>query len=171
MKIRIQAQLLYKHTVGDALNWKTWFKAFTTDLLSIVLNNFKNVGEFQSIQNLNELLISVVVENMVRSGIKVTDTAEKIMYNLNVLAQSISGDKVFASSEDAFDLLSITFASFYQFQSFGITETSEDKSVNAHNCRKSAMLSQLFMLHKMIGVLKYDSLLSANIQTLFVKYA
>ena len=46
-----------------------------------------------------------------------------------------------------------------------------DKSVNAHNCRKSCIMSKLFLLHKMIAIANCDDGLSQEIRNLFLKYA
>jgi hypothetical protein len=62
-------------------------------------------------------------------------------------------------------LLVHLFASFNKYESFGLEKN--DKSVNAHNCRKSAILSQMFTLHKMIMVGGADKGLSLGIKQLF----
>jgi hypothetical protein len=48
---------------------------------------------------------------------------------------------------------------------------TNDKSVNAHNCRKSAILSQMFVLHKFIVLGKADRGLNQGIKEHFSKYA
>jgi len=43
-------------------------------------------------------------------------------------------------------MINILFNSYGKFEKYG----AGDKSVNAHNCRKSASLSNLFLMHKLI---------------------
>ena len=45
------------------------------------------------------------------------------------------------------ELINQTYASFGKYVNY----SAEDKSVNAHNCRKSAILSQLHLLHKLVS--------------------
>ena len=68
-----------------------------------------------------------------------------------------------------FSLIQNIFASFSKFEDHGLD--TEDKSVNAHNCRKSCMLSKMFLLHKLIAVANCDIGLNEEIKNLFVKYA
>ena len=46
-----------------------------------------------------------------------------------------------------------------------------DKSVNAHNCRKSCILSKMFLLHKLMALKNYPVELNLEIKNLFIKYA
>jgi hypothetical protein len=71
--------------------------------------------------------------------------------------------------EPGLALLYHLYASFKKYETFGLE--SNDKSVNAHNCRKSAILSQMFILHKLISVAGADKGLSVAIKDHFVKYA
>lgn len=49
---------------------------------------------------------------------------------------------------------------------------TEDKSTNAHNCRKSALMSIMFGVHKLVSVLGLDHPnLNNIIGDLFLKYA
>jgi hypothetical protein len=50
-------------------------------------------------------------------------------------------------------------------------DSATDKSVNAHNCRKSCTMSKLFLLHKMIAIANCDIGLNVEIRNLFLKYS
>ena len=64
---------------------------------------------------------------------------------VNFADNKIEGS-LFQFKEDPTQLFVDVMTSFRQFQSYN----PEDKSVNGHNCRKSAILSQLFGIHKEI---------------------
>ena len=53
-----------KEKAGVAYDWKQWFDKIASDLMQILKGNFENVKEFQSIQNLHELLVSICIENV-----------------------------------------------------------------------------------------------------------
>ena len=61
MMIKVQAQLAFKNKKQgqEGWNWSEWFKSIMLDILEVVKKNFENVAEFQSIQNLHELLIAL----------------------------------------------------------------------------------------------------------------
>lgn len=128
--------------------------------MKVVKGNFENVKEFQSIQNLNEVLISICVENVAKSEAKLDQAPELIIKSITEL----QGEPfTFDGSLDPVALLLNVVASFAAFESYGATGDAVDKSTNAHNCRKSALLSQMFAVHKLISVLKADSSLSIYI--------
>ena len=57
-------------------------------------------------------------------------------------------------------------------QNYGLGGEEPDKSLNAHNCRKSSLLSKLFMLHKFIAVFKLEGeSLQNQIKDLFLTHA
>ena len=126
--------------------------------------------EFQSIFELHELSITLCLDYLIKNGIKFEDGASKILYDLNETSTKL---------ETAFDeslvetpssaLIHHLYASFNKYEDFGLAK--EDKSVNAHNCRKSAILSQMFSLHKLIVLGKADKGLSLGIKQHFSKYA
>lgn len=69
-------------------------------------------------------------------------------------------------------LLVHLYQSFSAFQDYGTEGDKVDKSVNAHNCRKSSILSKLFCIHKFISLLGFEiEGLSATIADLFLQYA
>ena len=62
------------------------------------------------------------------------------------------------------DLLLEFYASFTNFENFGLDKDPIDKSVNAHNCRKFCMLSKMFVIHKIETSL-------GELQALILRYA
>lgn len=100
------------------------------DTLEMVKKNFLNVNEFQSIQNLHELVVALQVENWKQTkGDKTFNPEWKV------------GEDVFGFKESAIQLINNTFVSFGEYSNYGMQDGAEDKSVNAHNCRKSSILS------------------------------
>jgi len=170
MKLKIDARLQYGRACGADLQFKDWFKAVAADLSQVIKQNFEDVGEFQSIQNLNELYASLCVQKASKAGLKITDDLTKLKSNLST---KVSSDSLFSFSDDPLALVYQTYCSFSQFVNFGVDSDGKvtDKSVNAHNCRKSATLSMLFIIHKMISQLGADSKLSELIQAMFESYA
>lgn len=69
------------------------------------------------------------------------------------------------------NLLFNVVASFREFEKYGTEGDNIDKSTNAHNCRKSAGLSQMFAIHKMISMLKADIGITSRLAQLFNSYA
>lgn len=77
----------------------------------------------------------------------------------------------FDASIGAIDQLFFVVSSFAVFEKFGVTADSEDKSTNAHNCRKSSVLTQMFAIHKMVSFLNADPSLTSRLASLFNWYA
>ena len=100
---------------------------------------------------------------MIKNGVKFEDSASKILYDLNETATKLQTpfDESLVDTPSS-ALFSHLYASFKQYEDFGLDK--EDKSVNAHNCRKSAILSQMFSLHKLIVLGKADKGLSLGIK-------
>jgi len=68
-------------------------------------------------------------------------------------------------------LVKNVYSSFTYYESYGLDGEKEDKSVNAHNCRKSCLLSKMFFLHKLISLHKCELGLNKGMFLLFVNYA
>jgi hypothetical protein len=69
-------------------------------------------------------------------------------------------------------LITHIFASFSAFENYGMEgDSATDKSVNAHNCRKSSIMSKLFLLHKLVAIANADVGVNAEMKNLFLKYA
>lgn len=171
MKLRLQAQIVFrlrKEKAGVTFEWKPWFDGIVADLMQVIRGNFENVKEFQSIQNLHELLVSICVENIQRTGAQLDQTSEQLIESITHLKGT---PFTFDPSLGATDQLFFTVASFAAFEKFGVTEQSEDKSTNAHNCRKSSALTQMFAIHKMLSLLNADPSITSRLSTLFNWYA
>ena len=113
-------------------------------------------------------MISLAIEQVVTKGVKLDD-ANKMLYGFVEAASNIKREQVFDTTLSDFALIQNIYASFSHFEDYGLD--TEDKSVNAHNCRKSCILSKLFLLHKLIAVAGAQDALNQEIRNLFIKYA
>jgi len=118
---------------------------------------------------LHELLISLAVENI---GAIDPANADKTLYDFHAGAASMTAENAFDVETKPEDLINHIFASFSAFENYGMYgEEQKDKSVNAHNCRKSCIMSKLFVLHKMVAIANCDIGLAQEIKNLFIKYS
>ena len=88
MKLKIQSRLHFKNVMGEKLEWDAWFKGCMEDLCKVVRENFNNIKEFQSIQNMHELLISLAVENIQTKGVQVDKDSAKLAASLEESKQT-----------------------------------------------------------------------------------
>lgn len=96
----------------------------------------------------------------------------KTLYDFQAAASSITPETAFDVETKAKDLVNHLFASFSAFENYGMEgDEYKDKSVNAHNCRKSCIMSKLFLLHKLVAIAKCDISLNQEIRNLFIKYS
>lgn len=93
MKLRIQSRLHFKHIMGDKLEWDAWFKSCMDDICKVARDNFNNIKEFQSIQNMHELMISLAVENIIFKGVQLDKDSTKLATSLEESKQA--GDTAF----------------------------------------------------------------------------
>lgn len=111
------------------------------ELISILKGNYEKVqGDFQSIYDHHEILISLLLDLATTQGcVPMAEqlTASQIPDSLFPPLQSASKEHVSAA-------LTALFGSFSHYAGFEI----DQKTTNHHNCRKSALLSQLLMLSK-----------------------
>lgn len=77
-------------------------------------------------------------------------------------------EKALEQMEPDFDLVTKFYSMLSGFEEYGLDK--DDKSVNAHNCRKFAMLTKMFICHKFITLLNFDSAKS-EIEAVFTKYS
>lgn len=109
-KVKLQARLHYKY-ITQSTNQDEIINA----ILSIVKSNMENVkNEFQSIQNVHELLISLAIRQTKPNE----ESAEKTLYGLNEAAQNTTADKAFTPTPDQ-DLIKHIFASFSCYENHG----------------------------------------------------
>ena len=169
-KVRIAALLNQKQVCGNNVE-NIWYTQILKELFQILKFNYQNVTtEFQSIFELHELCITLCVDYLIKNGVKFDDSASKILYDLNETATKL--DAPFDEGvvdQPNMELFNHLYASFGKFEDFGLDK--DDKSVNAHNCRKSAILSQMFAVHKLIVLGKAEKGLSLGIKQHFCKYA
>jgi len=139
-------------------------KAIQT-LIEMVRLNYENVDEFQSIYFLHELLLSLVVPIVLKH--------EATPLTIETFSQKLdaaTAEPLFKDFSPDFDFLANLFASFKKYQAYNM----EDRSVNGHNCRKSAYLSEMLLKHKLL-VLGENSLNDEQKSSLFdqviTKYA
>ena len=71
------------------------------------------------------------------------------------------------------DVLKAITAAFKRFEKYGIEEdgTVTLKSMNAHNCRKTAMLSRLFILYKLLPMADDKAAVLGEMKRTFVTFA
>jgi hypothetical protein len=87
----------------------------------------------------------LILDFLVQNNVKI-ENKDEFLEKLIVIVES---DKVFSSKIDAnVDLITNFYASLSNFEDYGLEEN--DKSVNAHNCRKFVMLTKMFICHKLI---------------------
>ena len=95
-------------------------------------------------------MISIAVENI--GSIDPANSA-KTLYDFQAAAGGIKEETAFDVETKPEDLVTHIFASFSAFENYGMDgEAQKDKSVNAHNCRKSCIMSKLFLLHKLVAI-------------------
>ena len=149
--------LLLKRDVLGAVN-NEWFQKIIGDLYTIIAHNFNNVGEFQSIFQLHELCICLLVEYLQHNNVDIKTA------NFAGVDECKTPFDQESLKTPAATLLQDLWGSFTAFESFGLNQDPIDKSVNAHNCRKFCMLSKMFILHKTETSLD-------ELQGLILKYA
>ena len=99
-------------------------------------------------------MISLAVENI--GSIDPANSA-KTQYDFQSASSSMTAETAFDVETKPEDLMTHVFASFSAFENYGMDgEAPTDKSVNAHNCRKSCIMSKLFFLHKMVAIANCD---------------
>ena len=99
-------------------------------------------------------MISLAVENI---GANDPANSAKTLYDFQSASSSMTAETAFDVETKAEDLITHLFASFSAFENYGMDgEAPTDKSVNAHNCRKSCIMSKLFLLHKMVAIVNCD---------------
>lgn len=114
-------------------------------------------------------MTSLAVENI--GAIDPTNSA-KTLYDFHAASSSITVETAFDVETKPEDLITHIFASFSAYENYGMDgDAPTDKSVNAHNCRKSCIMSKLFLLHKMIAIANCDIGFNLEIRNLFLKYS
>lgn len=127
------------------------------ELLGIVGTNYTNVGgDFQSIYDHHELLISLLAEECKKAGVSITE--ELILTQLN----NPTSLPDFASlqtltKESLMEHVINLYASFGKYVSFDL----DNRTSNYHNCRKSALLSQLLIKNKLLLIVGSSELISS----------
>lgn len=115
------------------------------ELIEMIRYNYTQVEEdFQSIYNLHEVLISMALPMVPAIKNKTLSLAQlaELTSTAGASEQSLFAD--FVASDELIKNLNASFA-HYASQFVGV------KSVNALNCRKSALLSQMLLRHKAIA--------------------
>lgn len=113
------------------------------ELIGIIKTNYENVkGEFQSIYDHHELLISLLIDL----------SSASLSIPLASLTQDLSSTPLTMlfpnlpdlSPDSLWATLKALYASFSHYQGYEL----EERTTNHHNCRKSALLSQLLIISK-----------------------
>eukprot|EP00347_Sterkiella_histriomuscorum_P023059 403336110 len=136
-KRRLVYQLKYKQ--GDIIG-------VIQELISIIKHNYQHVDEFQSIYDHHELLISLVVDQLKLKNIVIDKSyIENLDSQENIPLEEENTFKLF-DLENHEQSLKNLYGSFKKYQSLHM----ENKTTNYHNCRKSAILSQLLLKNKIM---------------------
>ena len=109
-----------------------------------------------------------------RNDVQIKGSADEILSSFNEASTKLDKNGAFdakLAEKPTFDFIKNLYASFHLYENFGLEDGKEDKTVNAHNCRKSAILSQMFILHKLVMVGGADQGLNTGIKSFFIKYA
>ena len=116
------------------------------ELIEMIKYNYTQVEEdFQSIYNLHEVLLSMALPKVAAIQNK-SLTLDQLNQLMTAPDQS-EAESLFPAFTEADTLLSSLNASFQHYANSFVSV----KSVNALNCRKSALLSQMLLRHKIIA--------------------
>mmetsp|Transcript_8641 Transcript_8641/g.14628 ORF Transcript_8641/g.14628 Transcript_8641/m.14628 type:complete len:524 (+) Transcript_8641:690-2261(+) len=176
----VNSLLIFRHTLekeGKQVE-KSWYMDTFSLLFKIIRQNYYNVSEeYQSIFNLHELLISLAVDYAKVSKCELKAiTPANLLYKMYEASQKVEGREgtfmdEYLGKEDGEELIVHLFSSFTFYKGYGMKEGEEDKSNNAHNCRKFSTLSSMYLLHKLMHVCGCGRELNSELKNLFLTYA
>lgn len=133
-KHRLIIKALYKK--GDLV-------ACLNELLLTINNNFNNITEYQSIYDLHELAVSLLVRLAKDQSLTITTDF------VNELDLAEGNDFKPLTGDNLLQEIKSVYASFKRYESYEI----DNRTTNYHNLRKNAMLTQLLFKHKLLTVL------------------
>ena len=115
------------------------------ELIAIIKTNFENVnGDFQSIYDHHEILISQLVDLAQTAGLTLNSSSLTTDLVSTPVPQPLFPPLADLSKDALYMTLKTLYASFTYYHSYEL----EKKTTNHHNCRKSALLSQLLLISK-----------------------
>jgi hypothetical protein len=119
------------------------------ELRTVIKTNYENPPEFNCIYDLYELLISTLVD-VLQHEISSSDLDLGKLYH-EIQETETKGSHLFIldQGENDYNLESVKnlWTSLIYFQNF---ELETNKSTEAHNLRKASILSQLYLMHKLV---------------------
>jgi len=117
------------------------------ELIAIIKTNFENVnGDFQSIYDHHEILVSLVVDLAQTVGLTLNSDTLTADLSTAPVPEPLFPSLVDLTKDALWSLLKSLYASFSHFQNYQL----DQKTTNHHNCRKSALLSQLLIISKVL---------------------
>ena len=77
-----------------------------------------------------------------------------------------------SKDENALEIIMNLYGFMKHFEDFGMENGEQkDKSLNAHNCRKTAMQANMFLIYKLVDINKINPNTYNLLKNIFSKYA
>lgn len=113
-------------------------------------------GDFQSIYDHHELLISLLADESKKAGVEITEDFILSEINSATLLPDFAPLQALTKESLKEHFINLN-ASFGKYASYEL----ENRASNYHNCRKSALLSQLLIKNKLLMALGSTDLIAS----------
>lgn len=113
-------------------------------------------GDFQSIYDHHELLVSLFAEECKKAGVSITEEFILSLLSAPTSLPDFAPLQVL-TKESLISHITNLYASFGKY----VSHELDNKTSNYHNCRKSALLSQLLIKNKLLMVAGSSELIAS----------
>jgi len=113
-------------------------------------------GDFQSIYDHHELLVSLLAEECKKAGVSMTEEFIISLLSAPTSLHDFAPLQVL-TKESLISHITNLYASFGKY----VSHELDNKTSNYHNCRKSALLSQLLIKNKLLMVAGSSELIAS----------